>query len=150
MGKWGGGKVMMGGNMDGHLGYRYGVANVHPPLTRARHETCTAPLDTYKHAEYKRASHTAIDSVGGTCIAMYLLSPPCLLSCSHHHSNANVRAVTRITLAYDHPPSAPRPRAFGSEPWFGQVPPFMALRGSQSVGTQPAEYCRYHHLRFRL
>ena len=43
MGKWGVGKVMMGENMDGHLGYIYGLANVHPPLTRARHETCTAP-----------------------------------------------------------------------------------------------------------
>ena len=95
MGKWGGGKVMMGGNMDGHLGYRYGVANVHPPFTRARHETCTAPLGTCVDAEYKRASPTAMDSVGSMCIALYSLSLPCFPFFSHHDTNANVRATTR-------------------------------------------------------
>ena len=94
MGKWGGGKVMMGGNMDGHLGYRYGVANVHPPLTRARHETCTAPLDTYKHAEYKRASHTAIDSVGGTCIAL-VLAKPTLFSLIQQPSSFECQCTSR-------------------------------------------------------
>ena len=88
-------------------------------------------------AEYKRASHTAIDSVGGACIALYLLGVPCFPSCIHHFSDANVRASPRLNRAYEHSPSVPRLGAFGSEPWFGPVAPYMALRGGQSVGTQP-------------
>lgn len=39
MGKWEGGKAMQGGDMSGHLGYKYIVANVHRPLTPPRHGT---------------------------------------------------------------------------------------------------------------
>lgn len=140
---------MMGRNMDGHLGYKCAVANAHPPSTRARHETCTAPLNTCIDAEYKRASPTPMDSIGSMCIALYSLSMPRFPFCSHRDSNANVRATTRRTLAYDHSPSAPRHGAYGSVSWIDQVPPFMALRGSQSVGTHPAECCRYHQVCFR-
>ena len=149
MGKWEGGKVMMSGDMSGNLGYKCDVTNVHHPLTPPLHETCTTPLYIYIDAEYKRASHSAIDSVGGTCIALYLLVEPCFPHRNHHDKNANVRASTRHNRAYDHSPSGPRHEAFGSDAWFGPLAPFMALRGRQSVGSNYPSCGRYHQVRYR-
>ena len=70
---------MMGGDMDSPLACKCDVATIHPPLeplqvmklgSEPRHSIY------YIYVECERASHMALDSVGGMCIDVQLHMQP--------------------------------------------------------------------------